>query len=236
MKAFHFLRKNLRSEDDLICGSSSPWQIGETRTYKPFYYDFRDGEIHWQYGYQSSPSLWEAFLNCDGPVACLVDVSQPVHNEAAQYGARNLSLRRKLIDAIDLETGLRHFAIACAERAIGRADANLMNDREVLELLQNARSCFAGEASSSKPNYAYLRGLELASRSSGVRGRGLCIAAAANYPEAEGAAVLVVEMARDVARSAGLNEYFDRQSNRAFFEASFARMFHDAEPDQGLNS
>jgi hypothetical protein len=89
MSPFHFIGKDLRSNDDLMCGISVPWQIGEARTYTPFSYDFGDGRMHRQHGYQSSPSLWEAFLNSDDPVACLVDVSKPVHSEADERGARD---------------------------------------------------------------------------------------------------------------------------------------------------
>jgi hypothetical protein len=230
MRAFHFIRKDFRSDDDRI---STPWQIGEMRTYTPFSYDFGDGETHWQHGYQSSPSLWEAFLNSDGPVACLVDVSEPVHREADEQGARNFSLTRKLIAARNLEVEMRHFAIACAEYAIRRADAGLVDDRDVQDLLQKARQQFASAPSSREPNEVFRAGLELASQNPGVRGRALCIAASANYPDPEDSSLLVVETARDLARIAGLDEGAERRSLQVFFEATFTQLLTAPEPKGG---
>jgi hypothetical protein len=230
MKAFHFIGKDFRSEDDRMCGISTPWQIGQERTYTPFSYDFGDSDIHRQYGYQSSPILWEAFLNSDGPVACLVEVSEPVHREADEHGARDFSLTRKLIGARNLEIELRRLAITCAERAIRRADAGLVDDREVQDLLQKARQQFASEPSSSEPSEAFRAGLESASQNPGIRGRALCVAASANFPEAVDAARLVVEMAGDLARAAALDEAAERRSHRVFFDATFARAFATIEP------
>jgi len=225
MRAFHFIGKSFLSDDDLMCGISIPWRIGEPRIYSPFTYDFGDGEVHRRHGYQSSPILWEAFLNSDGPVACLVEVSEPVHRESDEHGARNFSLTRKLIAARNLETELRHFAIVCAERAISRADAALVNERDVQDLLQKARRQFASEPSSSEPHEAFCAGLELASQDPGVRGRALCVAASANCPEAENAALLVVEMTRDLVRIAGLDEDAERRSHQELFDVSFGQVF-----------
>src|SRR5579862_9850705 len=101
MRAFHFIASDLRAEEDLMLGLSSPWRIGEKRAYKPFSYDFGDGETHWQHGYESSPTLWEAFGHCDGPLACLVDISEPVHSEVDEHGRRDFSVTRKLVAVRD---------------------------------------------------------------------------------------------------------------------------------------
>ena len=58
-------------------------------------------------------------------------VSDPVHRENDEHGARDFSLTRKLIAARDLETKLRRFTFYCAERAIRLAEATLLNNRNV---------------------------------------------------------------------------------------------------------
>jgi hypothetical protein len=96
--------------------------------------------------------------------------------------------------------------------------------------LLKARQQFASEPSSSEPNEIFRAGLELASQRTGVRARALCIAASANFPEAEDAALLVVETARDLGRIAGLDEDTERRSNQQFFDTTFAQVFATTEP------
>jgi len=225
MKAFHFITQDLRAKDDLMLGISTPWRIGETRTYKPFCYDFGDGDTLWQRGYESSPTLWEAFLNCDGPLACLVDVSEPVHSEIDGHGERNFSLTRKLIALRDLSTDLRHFAVSCAEDAIYRASPDHAKDREVRNILQSVRLQFANGASSSRYENIFHAGMDLAFRHRGLRGCALCVAAAAGYPEAQDAALLVLEMAVDLTRIAELDERAERGFHRTSFNQKFASSF-----------
>jgi hypothetical protein len=107
---------------------------------------------------------------------------------------------------------------------IQRADACLLDDPDVRSLLQKAQSHFANVVS-SEDNTDFHAGLELASQHPGVRGHALCVAASANFPEAENAALLVVEMAQDLARAARLDEEAERRSRQAFFEVSFTTVF-----------
>jgi len=76
--AFHFLMSDMRSDEDLIAGNDRPWAVGETRVYTAIQLDAGGGETIESYGYHSSPTLWDAFLNADGPIAALVGVSEPL--------------------------------------------------------------------------------------------------------------------------------------------------------------
>jgi hypothetical protein len=75
VRAYHFLSEDLRSDEDMITGNSVPWRIAETRAFTPVAIDVGNEEIVSEIGYRSSPTLWDAFLQADGPVACLVEVS-----------------------------------------------------------------------------------------------------------------------------------------------------------------
>ena len=107
MKAYHFLREDMRSG----CGDELPWTVGEERSLPRGTKAVLCGA-----GYHSSPSWFDALRYAPGPVACIVEVSRPV----AKDTDKAVSRRRKLIVAKNADGLLRAFACDCAERALLR--------------------------------------------------------------------------------------------------------------------
>ena len=105
MIAYHFMREGLRSG----AGEEPAWTLGEERSI--------EGEIVLcQHGYHSSPTLLDALQYAPGPIACLVEISEPEAQDEAKYVSRT----RKLLAFADVSKELRQFAIDCAERALIR--------------------------------------------------------------------------------------------------------------------
>jgi hypothetical protein len=109
VKAFHFLRADRTSD----CGNESPWEDGETRI-------IADPEkiILCEYGYHSSPTLWDALNYAPGPLACLVEISEPIETDGEAGRAKAVSASRQLIKAVNIDRELRLFACDCAERVL----------------------------------------------------------------------------------------------------------------------
>ena len=108
MIAYHTLRADMRTGS----GSSreKPWKIDEERT-------LRGGTIELcKRGYHSSPTAFATLAYIQGPVLCLVEVSEPEQRDATKQVSRS----RKLLRAVNVETELRLFACDCAERALLR--------------------------------------------------------------------------------------------------------------------
>jgi hypothetical protein len=119
VRAYHFLSEDLRSDEDMIAGNSVPWRIAETRAFTPAAIDAGNEEIVSEIGYRSSPTLWDAFLQADGPVACLVEVSEVLSVEGdVDAGLLQLSGTRRLLMAREIGAELRSFASDCAERVL----------------------------------------------------------------------------------------------------------------------
>ena len=94
MKGYHFLQADMTAGS----GDEAPWEIGEKRTIAD-----PSKIVLCEYGYHSSPSLWDALPYACGPVACLVEISDPiaVDNEANRRKA--VSASRKLITAVNID-------------------------------------------------------------------------------------------------------------------------------------
>ena len=106
-KAYHFLKQDMRAGS----GKEKPWTVGEERTVpKPS----RIGLC--TYGYHSSPSWRDGLKYAPGPVACIVEVSDPI----ASDGTKQVSATRKLLGAKDVSKEVCLFACDCAERALKR--------------------------------------------------------------------------------------------------------------------
>jgi hypothetical protein len=72
-----------------------------------------------QLGYNSSPSLWDAFLHADGALACLVEISEPISTYAGvEDGVVQASRTRTLIEVHDVSVELRLFACECAQHVL----------------------------------------------------------------------------------------------------------------------
>ena len=107
MKAMHFLKEDMRAGS----GKEKPWKVGEERTVpKPERVSLCD------YGYHSAPSWRDALSYAPGPVACIVEVSDPINKD----DTKQVSATRKLLAAKDVSKELRLFTCDCAERALKR--------------------------------------------------------------------------------------------------------------------
>ncbi len=107
MKAYHFLRADMTS----AYGKEMPWVVGEERTFTK-----RKKIALCVAGYHSSPSWYDALGYAPGPVACVVEVSEPV----ALDDTKQVSRSRRLVAARNVERELRLWGCECAERALLR--------------------------------------------------------------------------------------------------------------------
>ena len=162
VRAFHFLPKDFRSDEDMIAGDNRPWRIGETRTYSPVRIDAGEGEVIEQLGYNSSPTMWDAFLQADGPVACVVEVSRPFKFVDNDPGRGQLSVARRLMAARDVSAELRRFACECAERVARFFDAQFPADDRIRRALDVARAYANGRADLETLNRAFTASREAA--------------------------------------------------------------------------
>jgi hypothetical protein len=151
LRAYHFLFEDLRSDEEVTAGTSRPWSVGEVRAYTPITIEAGDGETISLIGYRSSPSLWDAFLQADGPVACLVEVSEAISTEGdAEAGFVQLSRERRLLAVTDLRSDLRLFACDCAERVLYLFETEYPGDDRPCRAIQVARDHAAGRATAAE--------------------------------------------------------------------------------------
>jgi hypothetical protein len=71
-----------------------------------------------QRGYFSSPTLWSELFHADEPMACLVEVSEPLVSQPTRFGTWQISLERRMLAANDASAELRLFACDCASRVL----------------------------------------------------------------------------------------------------------------------
>lgn len=109
MKGFHFLQADMTTDS----GDEAPWEIGEKRTIAD-----PSKIVLCEYGYHSSPSLWDALPYACGPMACLVEISKPIAVDDEANRRKAVSASRKLIKAVNIDRELRLFACDCAERVL----------------------------------------------------------------------------------------------------------------------
>lgn len=140
LRAYHFPFEDLRSDEDMIAANPLPWRIGEIRAYTPVTIDAGEGETISQIGYRSSPTLWDAFWQADGPIACLVEVSEPISTEGdVETGFVQVSRERRLLAVRDLRSDLRLFACDCAERVLYLYEREYPGDNRPRRAIQVAR-------------------------------------------------------------------------------------------------
>jgi len=151
LRAYHFPYEDLRSDEDVIAGNSLPWQIGESQVYTPITIDAGDGETISEIGYRSSPTLWDAFLHADGPIACLVEVSEIISTEGdVEAGFVQVSIERRLLAATDIRSDLRLFACDCAERVLYLYERAYPGDDRPRKAIQIARDHARGHATAAE--------------------------------------------------------------------------------------
>lgn len=110
MNAYHFLHQDMTTD----YGDEPPWERGEERTYKG------DDIMLCNRGYHSSPTLWDALYYVTGPVACLVEISEPIASDGTEEvgDRKQVSKTRKLVQFQNIERKLALFAADCAERVL----------------------------------------------------------------------------------------------------------------------
>ncbi len=109
IKAYHFLQADMTAGS----GDEKPWEIGEKRTIE----DVKSIKIC-EYGYHSSPTLWDCLSYASGPMACLVEISKPIDTDETKDRRKAVSASRKLIKVVNVDRELRLFACDCAERML----------------------------------------------------------------------------------------------------------------------
>ncbi len=133
MRAYHFLRANMRSGE----GNEPPWYVGEERTI--------DGPIEMCIrGYHSSPTLYQAWQYAPGPVATIVEI--PDEDEGTIVGDdKCVSPKRKLLAAVNIEKGLIEYAADCAEHVLHLFEACFPGDDRPRKAIEAARLYARGE-------------------------------------------------------------------------------------------
>jgi hypothetical protein len=120
--AFRFLPASMIPEEDRFCGNIRPWKLGERRIHTEFNLDAGDGVTLSISGYNSSPTLWGAMFQADGPIACLLEVSTPLRVETVAGEPCQVSKCQTLIAAHKVALRLKQFALDCADRAISQVE------------------------------------------------------------------------------------------------------------------
>ena len=104
MEAFHWLQSDLKAGR----GKEKAWKLGEERTVEARAIKLCER------GYHSSPTLFDALKYAPGPIACIVEISEPEGRDEDKFVSRT----RRLVAFADVSAELRQFAIECAERAL----------------------------------------------------------------------------------------------------------------------
>src|SRR5690606_30188392 len=132
IRAYHFLRSDMTAGS----GDEPHWRVGEERTL--------EGPIALCCcGYHSAPSWYDALRYAPGPIACLVEISDPVERDETKQVSRT----RKLLVAVNAERELRLFACECAERALRRErECGREPDPRLWEAVRVARAFAHGQA------------------------------------------------------------------------------------------
>ena len=134
-KAFHFLNADMCANS----GDEKPWEIGETRTIAD-----RARIKLCEYGYHSSPTLWDALQYANGPMACLIKVGKSYGSDTSP-APKNVHAKRQLIKAVNIGRELRLFAADCAERVLYLFEKERPDDDRPRKAIQAARDFANGK-------------------------------------------------------------------------------------------
>lgn len=225
IKAYRFFPDDLRAAEDIVAGLDEPWHIGDIRTYTPMRIGSGDGEFITESGYHSSPTLWDALLQANGPIACLVEVSTPlsVSDSVAEPSAQ-ISAVSKLVAAVDLRAELRRFACDCADRVRSLYEDRYPRDGRLRDAIAVARR-FADAAASTEELQAALALVRDAADRAGGQARMAAFSAfGATLREAQDAALTAARSAR-WARDGRIAPGPERVWQRAHFDRLFAHLF-----------
>jgi len=226
LRAYHFPFEDLRSDEDMIAGNSLPWHIGEIRAYSPVTIDAGEGETISQIGHRSSPTLWDAFLQADGPIACLVEVSEPISTEGdVETGFVQVSRERRLLAVRDLRSDLRLFACECSERVLYLYEREYPGDDRPRRAIQVARdhACDRAMAAELRSAWVLARSAWHAARSGGAARCAAMSAWGSATERAEDAALTAIGTARLAADGKGAIGGAERAWQRALFSRTIER-------------
>jgi hypothetical protein len=231
MRGFHFLMHDRCCDEDLFAGNPQPWQIGETRIYTPVTLDAGDGQVLSEIGYRFYSTLWDALLQADGPIACVVEVGEiigvPVDDKAGRY---QVSPTRKLIQTRDVGTELRLFACDCAEHVLHIHEQLFPDENRFRQAIAVARRFAERAISADELDVAWISAREAVERMSESSNpcvvQAACSALAVTFGDPEGAANLAVHCGRLAADGVSGSDS-EAAWQRSLFEQKFARVFRD---------
>jgi hypothetical protein len=219
IRAYRFLFSDMHSDEDMIAGNARPWRIGERRCYHPIQIDAGEETVT-QLGYRSSPTLWSALLHADGPVVCLVEVSEPIVIERTRFGTLQVSRERRLLNAYDASAELRLFACDCASRVLQLYECENRN-AGLRTAIETARRFARGECSMSELKISLCSAREAAEASTGKARVAAVAAMCAAFDEASDAAIAAGWGASWAAGRAERERQYRRfkSLSRSFFQA-----------------
>jgi hypothetical protein len=225
IKAYHFICADLRSGEDIVGGRDEPWRLGDMRTYVPVRLDAGDGEFVSETGYHSSSSLWDAMMLADGPIACAVEILEPLSiGGDIEQGYFQISRSRKLIAAIDVSRELRQFACTCAERVLSIFETAYPRDDRPRRAINIARDYARQRATTEDLGAALILARDAADKASGLARVAAMSAFGTAIPEAQDAAVTAMRGAgRAVDGRATTGS--ERAWHREYFDREFAGIF-----------
>ena len=225
IKAYHFLPDDMRADEDIVAGLDEPWRIGDTRKYKSVKIASGDGEFITESGYHSSNTLWDALMQANGPVACLVEVSTPLSSSDSTEGPYSqISEVRKLIAVVDVRSELRRFACDCAERVLSIYEDRYPKDDRLRQAIDVARRFARDDASANELQAALVIARDAADVASGQARLAAFSAFGTTLRESQDAAITAARSAiwaLDGRTTPGP----ERTWQRAHFDQLFAHLF-----------
>jgi hypothetical protein len=225
IKAYHFLPDDMRADEDIVAGLDEPWRIGDTRKYRPVKIAAGEGKFITESGYHSSKTLWDALMQANGPIACLVEVSTPLSSSDSTEGpSSQISEVRKLIAAVDVRSELRRFACDCAERVLSIYEDRYPNDDRLRRAIDVARRFAGGGASAEELQAALALVRDAADVASGQARLAAFSAFGTTLRESQDAAITAARSAM-WALDGRITPGPERTWQRARFDQLFAHLF-----------
>lgn len=177
------------------------------------------------YGYHSSPTLWDAFLNADGPIAALVGVSEPLPLVRGDGRGRfESSISRRLLAVRDISSGLRLYAGEITDRLLPTFENFYPHDSRPGQALAVVRRASQGQTPALELEEACRAAFSAAEGARGPARAAAFAAASAAFAEPAMAALAVMSLAIDLALSTGRIAQ-ERAWQWTRFEESFGRLF-----------
>lgn len=225
IRAYHFLPDDMRADEDIVAGIDEPWRIGDTRKYKPVKIAAGEAEFIAESGYHSSKTLWDALMQANGPVACLVEISEPLISDgSAEFASSRISEVRKSIAAVDVRSELRRFACDCAERVLSIYEGRYPNDDRLRRAIDVARRFARDDASANEQQAALVLARDAAEVAGGQARLAAFSAFGTTLRESQDAAITAARSAMwaiDGRTTLGP----ERTWQRAHFDQLFAHLF-----------